>query len=492
MDSAWVAQAESGGTRTSRPVRLVQLDALEKASQRTSSCEESDWAHDRTLHWSETGEVSSKGESSSSEQGSEDAIGWALPYGLAHPHIHLDKCFLLDHDSCRPPTQNPRVNSGGGGDASSFQEALQKTGEAKRHFTREDLLSRGRRLLRQSLLAGVTAARCHVEVDPTVEFLCLDAGLELKAEFQNRLDVRLSIFAQDPVFSYSENPEKGEEMRRLLKDAAARKGVSCIGSAPYVESDRQNAEANVDFIFQLAEENHLDLDFHSDYDLDADDASGATLWYIIERFRAKTSARSEQGARSAVWNNESGHPARLALGHCTRISTFDEKHLAKLSQAVKGLDIHLIGLPTSDVYIQGRESPWKSRPRATLPLLELRKQWGIQCSVGLNNVGNLFTPQACVDPLVGLLPLLVALYQTSSLEDLALLLSMVTRDAHAAIGSTPAVSKGGDAALWQTTLLLPSLSAKTFAEFALDPPLNRTLIRKGKVIAQRVVHENIL
>lgn len=28
------------------------------------------------------------------------AAGLALPMGLAHAHIHLDKCYLLDGDQC--------------------------------------------------------------------------------------------------------------------------------------------------------------------------------------------------------------------------------------------------------------------------------------------------------------------------------------------------------------------------------------------------------
>lgn len=44
-------------------------------------------------------------------------------------------------------------------------------------------MERGRRLILDSVEAGVTCMRAHVEVDPTVGFKCVDAALQLKKEF---------------------------------------------------------------------------------------------------------------------------------------------------------------------------------------------------------------------------------------------------------------------------------------------------------------------
>lgn len=489
----WVQNGNVDSRRlfTARPLRLVRLDQELNADR-------SPRTYRANLSWSsaegevnvvavEDGDVSH----SSGEEEQEESC-WALPYGLAHPHVHLDKCYLLNHPSCHPAAHNATVNSGGGGDASSFQDALKKTSEAKSRFTMPDLLHRGRRLLRESLLAGVTAARCHVEVDPTVGLLCLEAGLQLQEEFQGKLEVRLAVFAQDPIFSYDDDNNNASKMQSLLREAARRTGVSCIGSAPYVEADRDRAERNVNFVFELAEENGLDLDFHSDYDLSSD-TGGATIWYILDKFRKVTDAtvgsgRMSRRRRCARWQVDQRRPARLALGHCTRVSNFSPDELARLSSIAADLDVYFIGLPTSDVYIQGREHPWTSRPRGTLPLLELRKSYNISCAVGLNNVGNLFTPQACADPLVGLVLLLVALYQTAALEDLGLILSMLTRDAHEAIGSSAA----GAASPWQSCLLLPSNSSNAFAELVLNPPLNRITVTDGKVVSRRRLDDMIL
>lgn len=48
-------------------------------------------------------------------------------------------------------------------------------------------MERGRALIQESIAFGVTHMRAFVEVDPCVQFKCLDAGLALKQEFRNSL-----------------------------------------------------------------------------------------------------------------------------------------------------------------------------------------------------------------------------------------------------------------------------------------------------------------
>lgn len=57
------------------------------------------------------------------------------------------------------------------------------TNFSKQDYTKQDLLERGRRLILESVQAGVTSMRAHVEVDKLVGMKCLDAGLALKKEF---------------------------------------------------------------------------------------------------------------------------------------------------------------------------------------------------------------------------------------------------------------------------------------------------------------------
>lgn len=175
---------------------------------------------------------------------------------LCHPHIHLDKCFLLSH----PKYEDLDIEKG------DFQEALKLTSrlcssipyfslsvlssqsrirlqiskchnlsiilpnlrsnsfldEAKSRFEYDDLMERGQALIEESISFGVTVMRAFVEVDLTVGMKCLDAGLALKEQFRDRCHVQICVFAQNPVFVYEDG---GVAMRALLESAIKRPGV---------------------------------------------------------------------------------------------------------------------------------------------------------------------------------------------------------------------------------------------------------------------------
>lgn len=56
----------------------------------------------------------------------------------------------------------------------------------------EDLYNRGKRLILESVEAGVTAMRAFVEVDETVKMTCLDVGLRLKNDFGHICDIQIA------------------------------------------------------------------------------------------------------------------------------------------------------------------------------------------------------------------------------------------------------------------------------------------------------------
>ena len=77
---------------------------------------------------------------------------------------------------------------------SNFSEALRVTTKAKSKFAYDldDLYDRGRRLVAQSVECGVTLMRAHVEVDETVHYACVDAGLRLRKAFKDICHVQIA------------------------------------------------------------------------------------------------------------------------------------------------------------------------------------------------------------------------------------------------------------------------------------------------------------
>jgi cytosine/adenosine deaminase-related metal-dependent hydrolase len=324
---------------------------------------------------------------------------------LCHPHIHLDKPYLLSH---------PRFAASQTIQEGTFAEAMTLTSQAKQNFTRADLLERGQRLLDESIEAGVTHVRAFVEVDAVVGTKCLDAGLELKAAVAKKCAVQICAFAQVPIFSNSQGDEDGSVVRRLLLEAVTRGDVEVIGSTPYVESDHEKQEKNIEWMVDLAIEKQVHLDFHLDYNLDP--SQEAMVWHAVKTLKEKN------------WNASNANKT-VVLGHCTRLSLFTDQQWKKLKEEIGDLPISFVGLPTSDLFMM--RTP--ERTRGTLDVPEMIKTYGLNACIGVNNVGNAFTPQGSCDPL-SLACSCIGIYSAGMKTDAELLYECVSTRARKAIG----------------------------------------------------------
>ncbi|PGH15431.1 hypothetical protein AJ79_02407 [Helicocarpus griseus UAMH5409] len=345
----------------------------------------------------------------------------ALP-PLTHPHIHLDKAHL--HSSPLYTSLHPTTGT--------FTEALHTTTTAKALFTHSDLLTRGRWLLAASVEAGVTAMRAFVEVDGTVGLKCLEAALVLKEEWRARCTVQIACFAQEPLFT----GENAGVNRRLLEEAVGDERVEVLGTTPYVEGDEERGRRNVKWAVERALVHGKHLDFHLDYHLEG--GKGAMVWFVLETLcRLRWVQRTRK---------------RVMLGHCTRLTLFGEKEWRELAGLVRenALPVTFVGLPTSDIYMacasgQGLEkekaSSVRQQPRGTLPVPSLIRTYGLDAVLGVNNVGNAFTPWGSADPL-SVASLGVGLYQAGTKADAELLYECVSTRARRAMGLPVATADG--------------------------------------------------
>jgi len=123
-------------------------------------------------------------------------------------------------------------------------------------------------------------------------------------------------------------------------------------------------------------------------------------------------------------------------------------------------------------------------PRGTIDVPRWKRKFGLHMAMGVNNVGNAFTPQGTADPM-GLLPFGVAIYQAANEEDCMSLLESITIDSRRAVDT---VTKGelrllvGDRA---DLLVLHGTDQSDVTQVVLTPGMNRTVIKGGKVIAKR-------
>ncbi|KAI9934222.1 hypothetical protein AWENTII_008621 [Aspergillus wentii] len=333
---------------------------------------------------------------------------------LTHPHIHLDKAFI--HSAHRYAHLRPS--------AGSFQEALSFTTQAKEQFTKPDLRKRGEWLLAESLASGVAAMRAFVEVDHTVKLNCLETGLQLKDEWKDSCQIQVVSFAQDPIFS----GEYADENKRLMESAVRDyPQTDVIGTTPYVESSVEAAKRNIDWTIEFALENDKHVDFHLDYNLDK--SKDAMVWHVLHKLNQKG------------WTAQSSNK-RVMLGHCTRLTLFADQEWSRLAQEIheNDLPVSFVGLPTSDLYMasppnrsEDENVPPHERSRGTLQIPHMIRKHDLDAVIGVNNVGNAFTPWGSPDPL-SLACLGVGIYQAGTQADAELLYECVSTRARAAIG----------------------------------------------------------
>ncbi|KAM0079626.1 hypothetical protein ACKRZS_008237 [Fusarium odoratissimum] len=336
---------------------------------------------------------------------------------LCHPHIHLDKPYLL---TCNhPKSSNHPDYSDLAPKTGGFQEALVNTAEAKKRYTEEDLFLRGSQLIATSYKQGVTFMRAFVEVDSVTELETLEVGIRLRKEFEDFLEVQICAFAQDPIFS----TEKGEANRAMFAKALDQLGskIDVIGTTPYVESDVESQNKNIRWAIETALKHRKHLDFHIEFNLNGDGTHMSVFNHIIEELRA------------LKWPTYPGAPT-VVFGHATRLTRATHDDLVRLSETLREtkLPVHFVGLPTSDLYMMGRhESDGSgqgeplSRPCGTIMVPKLIQDYGINACLSVNNVGNPFTPHGDGDPLK-IASWGVGLFHAGTVEDAKILYEAIS------------------------------------------------------------------
>ncbi|MEM1250970.1 MAG: amidohydrolase family protein [Cyanobacteria bacterium P01_H01_bin.21] len=356
------------------------------------------------------------------------AKGRLVTPGLVDGHLHLDKALLLEQHPARTGT---------------FQEALTETGNLKRGFTIEDIQSRARKVIEREINFGTTLMRSHVEVDPMLQLTAMEALVPLKHEYAWGLTLQLAVFAQEGI---TNQPGTVDLLRRAMM-----MGGDVIGSAPYVDPE---PEQNIRTVFDLAQEFDCDVDFHLDF---LDDDSPLLLPTVV----AETLKRGWQG--------------RVCLGHMTKLAGLSPDSLQETAAMLRDAGISILALPATDLYMMGRKDTHDVR-RGVAPIHTLMEH-GVTVGVATNNIQNLFTPFGDGD-LLKICTLLAQTLQLGTAKSHIQCLGMATASAARAIG----VKNYGVAPGNVADLVL--ISAKSASEAICPAPIERTVIKRGKIVAE--------
>jgi cytosine deaminase len=312
---------------------------------------------------------------------------------LVDPHHHLDKACLV----------------GTLGGSRDLADARARFGRVRADLTPLDLRTRGGRVAGWASAHGVGALRTHADVDTTVGLKHVEAALALRTEYADKLLIQVVAFQPAGVRADDENAWRKLEEALELGCEAAGGTTGTRGSA---------APAVMDRILKLAAAHRCRVDLHLDETLDPSVQNLAELARLTERYRLE---------------------GRVTASHCCSLSVAAPAVRADAIERTAGAGIHVIALPLSNLYLQGRDSGL----RGVAPIAELLAA-GVNVACGSDNVQDPFMPLGNADPLVAAQVLGLA----AQIADSNLLLETVTWRAARAMGleGTPDWCRPGAAA----------------------------------------------
>ncbi|MCX7142118.1 MAG: amidohydrolase family protein [Proteobacteria bacterium] len=273
-----------------------------------------------------------------------DAGGRLVSPGFVETHIHLDKACTIDRCEC----ETTRFPHG----------AMARVSSIKHTFTVEDVHERARRTLEKCIAHGCTLMRTHVEVDPKVGMRGFEGVKALIKEYAWAVDMEICVMPQEGMLN---NPGTEEMMVRALKD-----GARVIGAAPTYDAD---PAAQIRRVFELAREFDVDIDMHLDSGSSASHLDTLLVCELAQKY---------------------GWGGRVAIGHVSKISTMPVADFDKIAQLLRDSGVALTVLPSTDLYLSGRDQEFNVR-RGVVDANRLVRL-GVNCSVSSNNILNAFTP----------------------------------------------------------------------------------------------------
>jgi cytosine deaminase len=286
---------------------------------------------------------SQSGEARGYDGAAYDAGGRLACPGLVETHIHLDKSRIIER--CAP--QERRDLS-----------PVKGVAPLKPAMTVEDVRQRAERTLEQCIKHGTTRMRTQVEVDPGIGMRGFDAVESLIADYKWAIDIEICAFPQEGLISYPGTDE-------LLVEALKR-GAKVIGGAPRYDTDEAG---QIHRIFALAREFDVDIDIH----LDVGNTPDAMNVHLVREL-----------------TDEYRRGGRVTVGHMAKLSLMPPDQVAGLARALASSGIAVTVLPTTDLFLMGRDQ--EHSVRRGVADANLLCEHGVNCSLSSNNILNPATP----------------------------------------------------------------------------------------------------
>jgi cytosine/creatinine deaminase len=354
-----------------------------------------------------------------------DAAGALLVPAAAEPHAHLDKALTAD----RVPNTT--------GD---LMGAITAWSAYRGQLTVDDIAERAERAARLMLGNGITAIRTHVDVSGEVGSRGVEALLRVRGALAGLVDVQIVALVAAPTTGLA-----GSSNRAALRDAM-QAGADVVGGCPHLDPEPDRCQR---YCLELAGELGRPIDLHTDEHTDP----------------------SRGDLRSmADWVKRTGFRWGVTASHCVSLGMQDPATQAAVAAEVAEAGIHVIALPQTNLFLQGRDHA-TATPRGLTALRALLDA-GVNVAAGADNLQDPFNTMGRGDPC-----------ETAALLVMAghLLPAEAWHAVSAAARQAMGLPTGGIEVGQVADLVL--VKTPSLREFVAFGPPQRVVLRAGKIVA---------
>jgi len=266
--------------------------------------------------------------------------------GFACYHAHFDKAYLISMENLK-----------------LSQVDMQKKWELykylKENYTYEDLIERISRAVEKMIQQGVTYCRTFVDADSTVKLLPIQAAIEVRERYKDRIYLELAVQPLQGVID--------KDSQKYFRQACEYADV--IGGLP--SRDRPTPEKHLDFIMTLAKDLDKTVDVHIDQENNPDENETELL---------------------AIKTIEHGLEGKVLGVHAISLATKSEREQERIIRLVKKAQMGIIICPSAAMSMKQLD---KMAPlhNSIAPLRKLI-EYEVPVYLGVDNIYDLFMPMA--------------------------------------------------------------------------------------------------
>jgi len=227
-----------------------------------------------------------------------------------NPHLHLCKVWTS------PMLSEAALEAYHSAGMSEAAKAIDLAAAVKGNYDSSWIVANARRAVASAALYGNLHIRAFADVDTKARLEGITALVAIPEEFRGVVDIQVVAFAQDGIVR-----EPGAD--RLMREAMAM-GADVVGGIPWIEPSEADAQAHIEFCFDLAAE------FNADVSMLLDDVGNADMRTL------------EAMARQALAR---GYEGRALAHHCRAMALYPEAYLGELMELLRRAHITVVTDP---------------------------------------------------------------------------------------------------------------------------------------------------